>query len=690
MVRSTGVRDIFSQLSPAKASASQKASPRKPSPAGIDPASFDNAVAALRLHLGCKYATGEIQATDIAHLAYLLCNCGLPLADLAVNPDTASFSANCSRKIRAAFKMQDLEQQLLHEDVPCVEGRRRVVVPQPFRLLPQMLAAEFQRDPKATLGAAAALAGIPNWEANAVKQECDRLGQICIPWGLFADAATWRGKGPGTKDSVMNYFMNIPGLPRRRTITCIRKELMCGEVCDCPCRGRCSMDSLEHVITWMANWAAAGYNPEKDYSDRSWLKLSGIRPGEAVLVHEGQVVRFALIEVRADWDQFAGGMGFARTNQSHPCMMCPAPVADLHRYPLQDIHEPYTNEAYTSIVQKSQVSVLLDRGDVETIFANLRFDDRKDNGMHGRVVGRDLQVHCQINGLTTLQKDDRLCTEGAVRDVHWTPAMVFARSPGPWRVHFWRKSSEPGVQFSFRSPFMGIAGMCFKQLMIDDLHCLDLGLAARLSGHAMVLALRSTVLGNVNTENGVKYGCTLLTEKIKKFYSTLPKKSKISQIGRITLKRLSVETANDRGHLKGKAHEARCALPFATKLLTRRLVKKVPQAKYVKRACKCLLKAYGLMARSKTRAIDAACLGKLLVRVARNAIRGGVHVIPKFHLAQHLGQLAARAGNPARFSAYLDESHNKSVVQVAQACSAPLYIAIRVLSREMLLDSLRP
>ena len=61
-----------------------------------------------------------------------------------------------------------------------------------------------------------------------------------------------------------------------------------------------------------------------------------------------------------------------------------------------------------------------------------------------------------------------------------------------------------------------------------------------------------------------------------------------------------------------------------------------------------------------------------------------VPLIPKFHIAQHLGHKARLVGNPKYVSEYLDESHNRLVVKLAQAASRADFSS-RLLARERLL-----
>ncbi len=142
---------------------------------------------------------------------------------------------------------------------------------------------------------------------------------------------------------------------------------------------------------------------------------------------------------------------------------------------------------------------------------------------------------------------------------------------------------------------------------------------------------------------------------------------------------------------KVKGAEARSTLPYVKHLLRRKgpLVAQLGERGVrLRRSVLALSRAYSLM-QSSHRCIDADQLGKCFDQVSRSARRARVPVLPKFHLARHLGQVAAKAGNPRLHSAYADESHNFGVVRAAQAARTANFTA-RILSREILrLNTLR-
>ena len=218
--------------------------------------------------------------------------------------------------------------------------------------------------------------------------------------------------------------------------------------------------------------------------------------------------------------------------------------------------------------------------------------------------------------------------------------------------------------------------------MIGDLHCLDLGVVQSLAGTAFCRILQSGSLGNLTTEQGLKKGCVILTHKMRRWYS---EQRKSCRLRNLSLKRLGWSTKSAwTGDLKAKGMESRVALRFCAHLLDKSMATRIIKGSSLRKAIKALCQAFDLMKKSD-RTIDGEKLEKYFRACFRRSQRAGVALLPKFHLMTHLGALAKRAGNPKCYSEYGDESHNKAVVRVAQACCFPLGIPRAVLTRELLL-----
>ena len=92
---------------------------------------------------------------------------------------------------------------------------------------------------------------------------------------------------------------------------------------------------------------------------------------------------------------------------------------------------------------------------------------------------------------------------------------------------------------------------------------------------------------------------------------------------------------------------------------------------------------------NRRRTIDSDRLEIFFQSVNTHCKAAGVKLIPKFHLARHLGELSRRAGNPATFSEYADETKNNLIVNMARASVfGRASFSGRLLARDQLLAKL--
>ena len=433
---------------------------------------------------------------------------------------------------------------------------------------------------------------------------------------------------------------------------------------------------LDDYMAWSFEWAATGIRPLTDY-DREWnsAKLAGA--GKAFLTYKNRKVRLIVIEFRRDWDQYSGGWGFPRPNQYRFCWKCPC-IKDCTHDDDQSGFPEYSHPQLMRILQKNTIDVLVGLTDLREIWSALEFDWRKD-GAHGRVIARPLIVYdFRSRQHVALLKFDRLEMEGICRDIHVNSSSLPGKWKFPFRVAFWRK--HPDSNFSFRCLLFRYFRL--EYLMIDDLHTLDQGPAARLGGHTLALAISSgKVYNNPCTEAGCKEACVLATRELRAW-------KKIAKVKQNTIKRVNLpglSLAGDlkaQGHLNCKAGEARAFLPFAL-ITARRLVPHFGEkAQHLVSAIESLLQVYKMLS-SADRETEHDRLGDLLDECSRQSQLAGVRLINKFHLMRHLRSVARVAGNPARFSAYIDESKNADTVKLAQKAKTPDFNS-RILAKDFL------
>ena len=93
------------------------------------------------------------------------------------------------------------------------------------------------------------------------------------------------------------------------------------------------------------------------------MPLAAVREnyaGKPGCAFSGKTVRFALHEVRSDWDELAGGFGFPRQNQLRPCFKCRQHKKLLHSAKLG---LPLDDALYRSIMKMSTVEAFVSKED---------------------------------------------------------------------------------------------------------------------------------------------------------------------------------------------------------------------------------------------------------------------------------------------------------------------------------------
>ena len=633
----------------------------------------------LRNYILQRYATGALYATDVARLAHLLVRCNVPgFENLALDPRLPSFAANASRKVSSSADLVALQDRTYKAEIPYADEKgNRVMVQVPFNLIHEILAQEFEENPYAARETRDSLA-TDNWLNNEVKQSCAASGEECIPYGHFVDGAAYKGKGTANTGTVLTYTINLLGSRTRRALVAVDKERLCGEACKCPCRGRCTLTAVERIISWSARCAAEGRFPQHRHDGSAFRsdhrqELSGRR-----LVSERaspQGARFALLEFRADWEQYSFGLGTPWPIQNRFCFLCTCDRDSAWDFDRCDDWHLRTHTEYEAEVGSCLQEIEVTRADASRILQALKFDYRRD-GQHGRVLSHQLSVHdrrsrCRV----VLRKDSRLEVGGAVWDI-WLDETGLGDTN---RMVFWKDT--PNVPFYYMPPIMTVPGVRFEHLTLDILHVLDLGVCAILVGTIVYRILQDgSLFKNPRTLPGMLRAMPALNLKLRLWQLGGARSRRAqgiteqpSEARRLTLKMLTVSSATgSRPKLKYKGAECRGLLPFALSLLRPRVVRSTQaknlHGKELMAAAKALLQAY--------RAMDAAGqnlvpedLHRPLVRCGVKSRAAGVNMVPKYHLLPHLGTRVRFSGNPRLHSCYEDESFYLDMVRIAQSTS---------------------
>ena len=195
----------------------------------------------------------------------------------------------------------------------CNDAGQREIVPMPFNPIYDLLEREYQVCGSRWEAFAESWTA-ENWLSNGLRNSADRTSTVVLPWGIFEDSATYKGKGVGTVDSLETGYINALSMKRRHIVYALPKSRFCGEECGCPCRGRCTKNAIDNVVLFFAKHAATGIRPERRHDNLPFeAGLHRDRRGQSIV--EGKHVCFACLEYRADWVWLNARFGFPLHNQ---------------------------------------------------------------------------------------------------------------------------------------------------------------------------------------------------------------------------------------------------------------------------------------------------------------------------------------------------------------------------------------
>ena len=513
-----------------------------------------------------------------------------------------------------------------------------------------------------------------------------------IPFGMCEDGATYRGKGPGHLDSLELRYVNILGQRARRIIVAIPTSRMCGEACGCPCKGRCTKVEIDRIILWMLEVCASGKRPANRHDHFAFTEQHRRDNRNKVFVTEEvseHGVRFVLLEYRADWVQLSKGLGFPSHGSLNFCPKCKVPREQAHDYEESFAWPCRTHESYLHDAAQVTIVVVVSRQTFSRILEVLKFDWRR-NGMHGRIVGRQLQVMDLKRGVsTTLLANDRLEAAGDIRDIHCDNCSLL---PDPCTIVFFRK--RVGVFLKFIPLLLSAPFFKFEYILLDILHSLDLGVTARLVAYCIVLLLKHGKYGNADNRTGFLQGLRSFNRSMRVYASGERKrcrrqlKGSFTCFNTITLSMLGLKKSlNARPMMKGRGIEVRHILPFCIHEL-RPQTSSIANSRLLLTSMTSLKCAYDIMERNGYELPPDVCdeLEHHLKQCGKNARDGQVPLLPKFHLLPHLGAQCRVSGN-LRHSAMLeDESMNADSVRMAARSHSRDFMERLLAQQQLLLD----
>ena len=284
-------------------------------------------------------------------------------------------------------------------------------------------------------------------------------GVPVFPLAMYLDAVPFSRRDSCLGIFVYNVFSGV-----RHLVAVFKKS----ELCQCGCRGWCSLYLVFLFTDWSLQSMARGKHPFRRHDGAAWREGDEARASQ-----EGMDlgVRAIVIWVKGDWAEYSSTLGLpSATHNTSPCPWCFCTKED--RFSVEGYTAETTTcalkqfEHYEAACDACEVLVTIRTAtQARRLQAALRFDNRR-GGTRGRIVQVDLP---DLN----LLSDDRVEPSASFVDV----GRDIRELPLPIVITFWRSSRETITKH--RNPiFSEATGVSPSgSLGVDWLHCLSLGVA---------------------------------------------------------------------------------------------------------------------------------------------------------------------------------------------------------------------
>ena len=633
--RAAGTALTFGSRAPA-ASAGRRAGP---SDAGLDGGR------GLRTYLLSQFQKGQLTAKDVCSISWHSMRAGAAgVGDLALDPS----DTHHARHLRHALGMKARElSYVISVPMWCAHTDARVYKDFPLMLPHESFAQNYERQPDEFDVTTVPSDDLPPHYAG--HPVTIARGTRSVPIGFYSDGV------PHTKkDSMLCFYWNNVLSETRYLIATVRKS----DLCQCGCRGGCTLGPIMRTIVWSFNVLAAGLFPGMDQDDQPFQSdLRAARRGFEL----ADGLCGALCEMRADLLEFVTSLGFRRwDNVAAPCFGCNCTRAQLFAFPLSLSAcpwQPKTSAMYEDIARNSIKKVTVtSRDQLLRLLACMRHDF--DIGGFGL-----WKAFPELG----LRRGFRLCVDKVVKDTHRVSTLVIP--PGGALLTFFDSTNELGL--TFVSPLFEVVGFTIEMLCYDLMHVLDLGTSQYIVAAVFAALITSNFCGSRQATVDLRNKANLfaLRRRMKAFYIAeheLHERTP-TKIFRVTLKQLGFFAEHYR--LRAKAAE------------TRHLIRLLPDlcrefpacfadgtGPLLPLACQQLLAFHEVVDSNPRRTPPAAqaAMETHMLRFLQYWKAFGGHLVYKHHACLHVVLRARFLGNPRTYWTYLGEGENRAMGQVAK------------------------
>ena len=426
---------------------------------------------------------------------------------------------------------------------------------------------------------------------------------------------------------------------RRHIVATIRSR----DLCQCGCRGHCSLFPTMWTVQWSLQALASGLRPEKKHDGTDWAPDE---PLKQIADSRGRSLNFTacLLFLKGDWAEWSHSLGLpAATSKFHPCPFCDCDKSNLHeRYSSLSCAEfPFLEkgigEYEHECAQREEVRVIASEDDRRLLLRNMEY-------LRGSPKARGCTL---VNDLPCLdlRKGDRLEPSQALLDVDH-----LRRAELPITCTLWRATYAGAVcldpvirRCPLFSPAIGTSPVA--SLAVDTMHTVYFGPAMRFASAVLWRVLLGNPWGIRGTQAAIlDLGCRRLHSDLRLWceQTGVPHEKRLNEL---TLGMLgSLEGCSVTGHkrhpgsvLKTKAAETGLLVPFAMHLLS--MYGGVVDCKASLQEAGAALCEWLDIVRAEDRIVLPSAQQQLIEEAQRHLLysaKAGITHTPKHHLFAHI------------------------------------------------------
>lgn len=496
---------------------------------------------------------------------------------------------------------------------------------------------------------------------HPVTLEVGDPSKVC-PYSLYVDAAPF---------SKPESFWGLWAEDTRSGKIYLVAVCLKSDMCQCGCRGYCSVNAFQTWLIHHCCWWAKGMWPPTRHDGLAWRPEDTNR---AKMAGTKMSCHGACTELRADWPEFCFSCGFrGHRSTDAPCFKCFATAENLHDYESCTVDslpwQPVTMESYMEEVQRCEVHVDIPSSGVRDEIARVLFSDRTKNGAKGRIMSKNYAgpgIH--LKARDRLETNTQLLDTFAFEDLKAFPVCVT----------FWRTTEQ--FRLNRRCKLYDIPGLTHARLCICVLHCLDLGVVSKYVAAAIWYLLLANIykLNVSNQEELIAIGLVRLRTELWEFYRTQGTK-KNSTLHDLTVGMLGDKTTPAMHHCSGAA--TRSLLPFVVHMF-RKFETALPTnaTPFWIASGEALSNYFTLQAAHERKVPDISVKLMMECALRHNTLikrcfpdfLTSVHT-PKHHQWLHAIEDAHFQGNPSKHSTYRNESLNGTLARISRSVHRSTY-----------------